>query len=130
MGGDALRILGLCLTAALICTSLRSAHPQIASAVALAAGIAAMMLSAPDIRVFSDALDQLDQYVRQGGAEGMYLLKICALAMVAEFASDICRDAGEAALARRIDTGVKLGIAATSVPVAAEIMAGIAGLLE
>ena len=130
MAANALRILGLCLTAALICASLRSAHPQIASAVALAAGVAALMLSAPDIRSFSDVLDQLDQYVRKGGAESMYLLKICALAMVAEFASDICRDAGEAALARRIDTGVKLGIAATSVPVAAEIMAGIAGLLE
>ena len=125
-----LRIVGLCITAALICTSLRSAHPQIASAVALAAGVAALMLSVQDIRAFSDALQQLDQYIRLGGAEGMYLLKMCALAMVAEFASDICRDAGEAALARRIDTGVKLGIAASAVPAAAEIMASIAGLLE
>jgi len=125
-----LRILGLCLAAALVCASIRSAHPQIAAAIALAAGVAALMLSAQDIRIFSDTLRQLDRYIDQDGAEGIQLLKLCALAMVAEFASDICRDAGESALAHRIDTGVRIGIAASAMPAVAEIMACIVALLE
>ena len=126
---SALRILALCVSAALICASLRTAHPQIASAVALAAGVAALMLSTEDLGRFAGAVRQLEDYARQGGSHQIYLIKICGVSMIAEFASDICRDAGEAALARRIDAGVKIGVAATALPVAAEIMERIAALL-
>ena len=127
---SALRILALCVSAALICASLRTAHPQIASAVALAAGVAALMLSTEDLGRFAGAVRQLEDYARQGRSHQIYLIKICGVSMIAEFASDICRDAGEAALARRIDAGVKIGVAAAALPVAAEIMERIAGLLS
>lgn len=126
---SALRILILCISASLVCASLRTAHPQIASAVALAAGVAALMLSTDDISVFSQAVRNLDAYVSGSGIEHAYLLKICGLAMIAEFASDICRDAGEAALAHRIDAGVKIGIVASALPAAAGILERIAELL-
>jgi len=58
------------------------------------------------------------------------LLKICALAMVAEFASDICRDAGESSLAKRIDTGVRIGIVASAIPSAGNILLSIAELIR
>ena len=124
-----MRILALCVSAALICASLRTAHPQIASAVALAAGVAALMLSTEDLGRFAGAVRQLEDYARQGRSHQIYLIKICGVSMIAEFASDICRDAGEAALARRIDAGVKIGVAAAALPVAAEIMERIAALL-
>lgn len=123
-----LRILLLCLAAALVCMTLRAAHPQMAAAVAMAAGVAALMLSGADLGAFSDALRALEGYGREGG-ESLYLLKICGIAMVAEFASDICRDAGEGALAHRIDVGVRIGIVATALPGAAKIMQSIAELL-
>ena len=54
-----LRILVLCLSAALICMTLRAAHPQMAAAVAMAAGVAALMLSSADLVAFSRALRTL-----------------------------------------------------------------------
>ena len=126
---NALKILVLCIAAALICASIRSVHPQMASAVALAAGVAAMLLSRTDIEVFSNAVRSLDEL--GGDANGrLTLVKLCALAMVAEFASDICRDAGEAALAKRIDMGVRIGIVASAIPSAAAIMSAIAGMIK
>lgn len=126
----ALRILLLCVAAALVCASLRSAHPQIATAVALAAGVAALTLSAGDLGRFAEALRSLEALSAQGGANQLPLVKLCGVAMIAEFASDICRDAGEAALARRIEMGVRLGVAAAALPLAAQIMERIAGLLS
>ncbi|MDY5220429.1 MAG: SpoIIIAC/SpoIIIAD family protein [Eubacteriales bacterium] len=123
-----LRILVLCLSAALICMTLRAAHPQIAAAVAMAAGVAALMLSGADLGGFARTLQTLEDCVQAAG-QPLYLLKICGIAMIAEFASDICRDAGEAALARRIDVGVRIGIVASALPAAAEIMESIAALL-
>ena len=124
-----LRILVLCLSAALICMTLRAAHPQMAAAVAMAAGVAALMLSTEDLGRFAGAVRQLEDYARQGDGHQIYLIKICGVSMIAEFASDICRDAGESALAHRIDAGVKIGVVAAALPVAAEIMERIAELL-
>ena len=124
---NAVKILVLCITAALICASLRTVHPQIASAVALAAGVAAMLLSKSDIAVFADALRKLDELTDTDGR--MALIKICAIAMVAEFASDICRDAGENSLAKRIDTGVRIGIVVSAIPSAGDIMRSIAEMI-
>lgn len=123
-----LRILVLCLSAALICMTLRAAHPQIAAAVAMAAGVAALMLSGADLGSFARTLQTLEDCAQAAG-QPLYLLKICGIAMIAEFASDICRDAGEAALAHRIDVGVRIGIVASALPSAAEIMESIAALL-
>ncbi len=122
-----MRILLLCLAAALICMTLRAAHPQMAAAVAMAAGVAALTLSGADLGGFSQSLRALEGYAQ--GAGELHLLKICGIAMIAEFASDICRDAGESALAHRIDVGVRIGIVATALPGAARIMESIAGLL-
>lgn len=124
---NAMRIISLCLCAAFICASLRSAHPQIASAVALAAGVAALMLSTGDLGKLAEAARGLDFALDGRGREA---LKLCAIAMLAEFAADICRDAGEAALSRRIDVGVKIGVVAAALPLAAEVFERISGLIS
>lgn len=123
-----IRLAGLCLAAALICATVRSAHPQIAAAVALACGLGVLILSLDDLGTLADALRSLEDAARMDGGR-MTLLRLCGIAIVAEFASDICRDAGEAALAKRIDVGVRLGITAAALPAAGEIMESIAGLL-
>lgn len=123
-----IKLIGLCLAAALICATVRSAHPQIAAAVALACGVGILMLSMEDLGALAKALRRLEEAARLDGGR-MTLLRLCGIAVVAEFASDICRDAGEAALAKRIDVGVRLGITAAALPAAGEIMESIAGLL-
>jgi len=122
------KLVGLCLAAALICATVRSAHPQIAAAVALACGVGMLMLSMEDLGALANALRRLEEAAQTDGGS-MTLLRLCGIAIVAEFASDICRDAGEAALAKRIDVGVRLGITAAALPAAGEIMESIAGLL-
>lgn len=126
----ALRILILCVSAALICACVRMLNPQIASVVALAAGVAALMLSMQDFSAISDTLKTLEAYADRSGIQQGRLLKVCGVAFLAELASDVCRDSNELALANRIDAGVKLGIVASALPVAVEILDGIAGFLK
>jgi len=126
---NVLRILILCISAALVCASIRMVHPEIATVIALAAGIAALTISANDLHGLSRAIAGLEALSNQGTGIQVQLLKICGIAMVAEFASDICRDANEVSLAHRIDTGVRLGIVAAALPTAAEIIELISSLL-
>ena len=125
----AFRIVALCIAAALVCTTLRAAHPQVAAVAALAAGVGALMLSVGDLGRFASALRTLEQTADAGGANGAWLVRLCGIALVAELASDVCRDAGEAALAKRIDMGVRLSIAAAALPLAAQILERISELL-
>ncbi len=123
-----MKIAALCLAAALVCAALRSVHPQVAAAVALAAGAGVLMLSLDDLGSFAAALRALSKTAEDGGADGGWLVRLCGLALVAELASDVCRDAGESALARRIDMGVRLSVAAAALPLAADIFKRIAEL--
>ena len=125
----AVRILILCISAAMICASIRTMHPQIAAAVALAAGMAALMLSAGDFGALSGTIKSLEEYAAASGVRQSYLLKVCGIAVIGEFASDVCRDCGETALAHRIDTGVRLGIVASALPTALQVLECIAGLM-
>ena len=125
----ALRIIALCVAAALVCATLRSAHPQVAAIAALAAGVGVLTLSVGDLGKFASALRTLEQTAEVGGANGTWLVRLCGLALVAELASDVCRDAGEAALARRIDMGVRLSVAAAAMPLVAQILERISELL-
>ena len=123
-----MKIVALCLAAALVCASLRAAHPQVAAAVALAVGVGVLTLSVGDLGNIASALRSLERAAGEGGADGGWLVKLCGLALVAELASDVCRDAGESALARRIDLGVRLSVAAAALPLAAEILTRISEL--
>ena len=125
---SALRILLLCVVAAMICASIRTQHPQIASAVSLAVGVAVLGLSLPDLKLLTDAARNLEDKLPDKNG-GLFLLRLCGIALMAEFASDVCRDSGEAALARRIDAGTKLAMLASALPLASELMETIASLL-
>lgn len=124
-----IRILILCVAAAVASTMLRAMHPQMASVIALAAGTAALMLSASHIQSFAEAVRKLEEIAQTGGMNHILLLKLCGMAVIAEFASDICKDAGEGALAHRIDMAVRLGIMAGAVPLAAELMETLSRIL-
>ena len=124
----AVRIIALCIAAALVCAALRAAHPQVAAVVALAAGVGVLTLSVGDFGRFAAALRAVEETADAGGANGTWLVRLCGVALVAELASDVCRDAGEASLARRIDMGVRLSIAAAALPLAAQILERISEL--
>ena len=76
-----------------------------------------------------DALRALEQTAEAGGADGAWLVKLCGLTLVAELASDLCRDAGESVLAKRIDMGVRLSVTAAALPLAARILERVSELL-
>ena len=126
---NALRILILCVTAAMVCASIRTLHPQIASAVALAAGLAALMLSLQDIRLLSDAALAVEKLLPQTTGDRYFLLRLCGIALLSEFASDICTDSGETALAKRIEMGTKLALLAACLPMTTELIEMISRVL-
>lgn len=58
------------------------------------------------------------------------IMKIIGLSYVSQLASDVCKDAGEVALANHVETCGKVMIAFTALPIVTEVFELIMGLVE
>ena len=96
-----LRIAALCVAAALMTLTLRAERPEIARVVAICAGVAAVTLS-------MDAMG--------------LMLRALGVSVIGEFASGMCRDAGESALAARVEFGSRVALLAMGAPLMVELV--------
>ena len=115
--------IGLCVAAAMACAVIRVQRPELATAVSLAAGAAVMAMLAtraeslwPDLADAAKAFGNVDGEVR--GA----LLRASGITVISEMAAQLCRDAGESALAGRVALVSRIAILALCVPLVTGIL--------
>ena len=126
---DALKLPLLLTLCALIILMLRQHRPEFAVLASVAAGLMAFFL-------IKDPIAELVEWIRQiQTIAGMpvesinLLLRAGGIALISEFASDLCTDAGEKALAGRIDLAQRVVLTAMCVPLAAQMTERLGGLL-
>ena len=125
----AIRIVILCLAGAMICAALRAQRPEIATAVALAVGVTALLMTT---EAFSGASDSIRRFIRQAELENetaSIVLKAAGITIISELGVQICCDAGESALAGRIRLAVRVVLLAMAMPVMLEILDVVNALL-
>lgn len=81
------------------------------------------------LEVILDAIGRLDSYLGAGNEYLPILLRIVGITYLAEFAADLCRDAGFAAVAGQVELAGKLTIMAVSLPVILGILEALEGFL-
>lgn len=124
----ALKIAVLCASAALIVTGIKSIKPEIALAVALAAGAAACILSLNELRALSEMFAEITAHAGIEDETMSVIMKACGIAIAGEYAAQVCRDTGEGALAQRIDFAVRIALLALASPLIRETVSMIAEL--
>lgn len=60
----------------------------------------------------------------------LLLIKITGISILTEFATSICKDSGESAIANKVDLGGKIIVISMSIPVISATLNGLLGLLE
>jgi len=116
----ALKISAMCVCAALMITSIRSIKPEVALAAALAAGAAACILSLDEIKELTKLFREFTENAGIADETAAILLKTCGISISGEYAAQICRDAGEGALAQRIEFSVRITLIALAAPLIRE----------
>lgn len=113
----AIQWIALCVVSALICTLLRPQRPELAMGVALATGAAVIVVMAarlkdqlPRLQELWQAFEGTDPDIRSAVMRGT------GVAVISDFAAQLCRDAGESALAGRVMLIARLAILALCVP--------------
>ena len=113
---DVAEIVGLALAAAALCALLKRYHGEYALLVSVGTGL---LIAAQLFSSLIPVLDEINRLMDQAGVAAEYgaiLLKVAGLCFLAQFGADACRDAGESALASRVETAARLAMTAAALP--------------
>jgi len=113
---EIIRIVGIALLATTLIVVLRQQKPEMAIYLSLSAGIIILTLVLSRI---SDLLDIFQDLASRAGVNMLYLgivLKILGITYITEFGAQICRDAGESAVASKIEFAGKVFILVLAIP--------------
>ena len=113
---DVAAIVGLALAAAALSALLKRYHGEYALLVSVGTGL---LIAAQLFSSLIPVLDEINRLMDQAGVAAEYgaiLLKVAGLCFLAQFGADACRDAGESALASRVETAARLAMTAAALP--------------
>jgi len=120
---DIVQVVGFALIATVLAVVLRQEKPELALGVAVAAGVVIFLSFVGKIGVVITVLNGM---ASRAGLNMVYtdtILKIVGIAYLADFGAQICRDAGEGALATKVEFAAKVLILLLALPI-------IVGLLD
>lgn len=121
-------LVGVGLVAAVLSIVIKQYKPELGIFISLLAGI--IILSAI-LGVLKPAIDTILELVGMAGLDESYgnvLIKALAVCYVTQIASDSCRDAGEGAIAGKVEMAGKAAIIVISLPMFKALVNTVSGL--
>lgn len=119
---NVIKIIGIGLLALIIIVILKQYKPEFAIYVSMIAGVLILVLSIQKLTGIINLLQSLANKTYINKSFLSILLKITGIAFITEFAVSICSDAGEKAIASKIEIGSKVIIIAMSIPIITSLL--------
>ncbi len=119
---DVIKIIGIGLLALIIIVILKQYKPEFAIYVSMIAGVLILVLAIQKPTGIINLLQSLANKTYINKSFLSILLKITGIAFITEFAVSICSDAGEKAIASKIEIGSKVIIIAMSIPIITSLL--------
>ena len=124
-----IKIIGVSLIALIIIIIVKQYRPEFTMYVSVAAGIIILLLVMDKLSSIIDLLTNLANKTSVNNEFIFLLIKITGIAILTEFASSVCKDSGETAIASKVDMGGKIIIIAMSIPIIASLLETILKVL-
>ncbi len=123
------QIVGLALIVTVFSVLLKQIRPEIALQLTIIAGAAIFILILSKVKVIVDLLQTLADQANISSYYLLIILKIVGIAYLAEFGAQICRDAGENALATKVELAAKVGVIILAIPIIVAITESLVRLV-
>lgn len=114
---DMFKVVGIGVSAAVLAVFVKNWKPELAMTISLIASAVMFFSAMPYLK---SVVRMLRDISAQVGIESKYIrliLKLMGIAYIAQFGAELCRDAGETAIASKIEFAGKVIITAISFPV-------------
>jgi stage III sporulation protein AD len=125
-----LSIAGIALTAAALAVMLRQYRQEYALIIGIAAGVLIFTIVLSNIQPAFDEIDTLLIRAKVDTQYGTILIKSLGVCFVAQLASDACRDAGETAIASKVELAGKFTVLLIALPLFGQVAELVLKLLD
>ncbi|MCL2019287.1 MAG: stage III sporulation protein AC/AD protein family [Oscillospiraceae bacterium] len=122
-------LVGLGLVAAVLSVILRQYNREFGFYIPLAAGIIILGAVIAAVRPILDTVNNLMTAINMNNIYGQTLLKGLAVCYLTQLAVDACKDAGELAIANKLELAGKIAIVVLSLPLFNNLITLITGLI-
>ena len=119
---EIIKIVGIGLVGLVVVIILKQYRPEYAIYISIIAGILILFLVIDKLSGIINLLKSISDKTYINKQFLGILLKITGIAIVTEFAVSICTDAGEKAIASKIEIGSKVIIIAMSIPIISSLL--------
>ena len=119
---EILKIIGISLIALIIIVMLKQYKPEFVIYVSLIAGALILFIVVDKLTGIINLLQSLASKASINTEFLTLLIKITGIAFLSEFAVSICKDAGEVAIANKMEIGAKIIIISMSIPIISSLL--------
>ncbi len=126
---EVLQVVGLGFIAVVLLTVLKQQRPEIAILLSIAAGVTIFLMMLGKISSIISVLEELGRNAKVNSFYMTTILKIVGIAYIGDFGAQVCRDAGEGAIASKVEFAAKVLVLIVALPVAVGLLETIIGLL-
>lgn len=127
---DIFSVAAIGIIGSILSVTIKQTRPELSLMTSLATGAVLLIYTSNSI---IDVINQFGQIVSKSGVNEEYFkiaIKSCAIAYVTEFASALCKDAGENAIAVKTEFAGKITILFISLPIILNFLSSISALLD
>ena len=121
----ALAIISVCLILAV-----KNQKPEITMLLSIASGITILTMCIPKIEEIINGVDEITRMSGINADSIALLLKVVGIVYITEFAYSACKDAGEEAIAAKVQIAGKIIILGIAMPLMLDILKIITGILK
>jgi len=114
---DIMKIVTAGIIAAVLSVAIKKHVPEIAMLLAIVAAILIFMMVLPGISAVMGTLENIEKRIHSDINFLGTVFKITGIAYIAEFGSQICKDAGEGSIANKIELAGKVLILTMAAPI-------------
>ena len=127
---DIIKITMIGLAGVLLAMQVREGRKEYEVYITMASGLCIFFFLITKLEVVIDALGRIQGYIKMDSKYVAILLKMIGITYVAEFSSNLCKDAGYQAVAGQIEMFAKLSILVLSMPVLLALLETISQFLS
>ena len=126
---EIIKIIGVGLCALIIIIVLKQYKPEFAIQISIVAGIIILFFGISKLTIIIDLLKSLSTKIDLNLTFFSILLKITGIAYLSEFACNICKDAGETAIASKVELVGRILIISLSIPIISTLLETLLNLV-
>jgi len=127
---EILQIVGLGVVAAVLTVVLRQMKPELALILSIGVGVILFLMVLNKVGAVVNVFKDLSARANISTVYLGTILKIIGIAYIADFGSQICRDAGEGAVAAKIEFAAKVLILVMAIPIIIAVLQTLLKLIS